>query len=701
MSSKLKRATLSFFSASCLFLWTPLYAVYLSLNDINFSVTDFFIVSLAITALGTAVFFMISTALSRIGLYWLASAFLYLVIFWTSISGLILPLAAPAGMKSPEELPINFVNLALTATLSLVLTLLTFTKLKPATQVFVIVLIVSSLGTATPALYGTGSSASRFSSLSKNDNVIVLSFDGLAGTIAKQAIEANPQLKSKFQDFIFYDNTISLAPATTASMRSELYGNTNFRELASDSKTLKDKLSNKVNSITREQQNAADVMTYGMYSSFNKTPSDVILPGTILGRSLDEKISLTLSFYPHIAARLATPVVAALVNEQVRAIQLNYLRDEKAERVANHKGASWDALSTLQSDELVALTQELHSTNSSRTIRYMHFLHTHFPVDLDETCHYRSASAEWFNSNQNYQGLVNETLCALQQTANFIDKLKELGLYDKTLFIVKSDHGATADYFYDAPDDNKLDGIQFNGNPLWGYNRYRPLLMIKPYAHQQASIDYTNLPASLSDLAKTLCTHAQQQQDCTEYKGLDLLNPTSEDSASSLYIDIVKDDSSTFEFDTQTTAILPRAVNFEQSLESTKKVSMDNPIANFKQRKHDLDSIRMALETYHQAKGAYPISAGFDGIHSDWGRSAEDWIPNLAPFLVGPLPRDPEFSTTALPQYLYWSNGVDYKLIAHGTAQSCAVASKINPELVDPVRQCYAFGYWTKDGQTH
>ena len=98
----------------------------------------------------------------------------------------------------------------------------------------------------------------------------------------------------------------------------------------------------------------------------------------------------------------------------------------------------------------------------------MHFLHTHFPVDLDENCKYRSDSAEWFNNNQNYQGLVNETHCALQQTANFIDKLKELNLYDKTTFVVKSDHGATADYFSDAPDDNILDGIQFNGNALWG-----------------------------------------------------------------------------------------------------------------------------------------------------------------------------------------------------------------------------------------
>lgn len=700
MPSKLKTATLSFCAASCLFLWVPLYSVYLSLNDVNFSIRDFFTISLTITLICSILFYTISITLPNVKLKWLASGILYTIIFWSSVSGLIFPLSAPAGMSSPEKLPINFLNLALTAAIALPLTLLTFTKLKPATQIFAAVLIVSSLSTALPALYSTGSSASRFSSLSKDDNVIVLSFDGLAGVIAKQIIDENPVLKDKFRDFVFFDNVISLAPATIASLRSELYGNINFREIGNNSKNIQNNLTNRTNSISREQSQFSDVMTYGMYSSFNQVPSDIIFPGTILGSNLDENISLTLNFYPHIAARIGTPVFAKFISERVHNIQQNYLRDEKAERIANHKGASWDALSTLQSEELTALTQSLHSSNSPRTIRYMHFLHTHFPVDLDENCKYRSDSAEWFNNNQNYQGLVNETHCALQQTANFIDKLKELNLYDKTTFVVKSDHGATADYFSDAPDDNILDGIQFNGNALWGYNRYRPLLMLKPQANHQDSIIYTHEPASLSDLAKTLCTHAQQPINCDSYNGLDLLNLTNDDSAQTLYMDIVKDESSTFDFDTQDTISLPRDIDFERALKLTKKVTLDNPIATFKQRKRDLDRIRAALEQYFQANGTYPISAGFDGIHSDWGRSAENWIPGLAPFLTAPLPRDPQLSTTALPQYLYWSNSVEYKLIAHGTPQSCAIALQLNPELVDPVRQCYAFGYWTQNAST-
>ncbi|USW02761.2 sulfatase-like hydrolase/transferase [Pseudomonas pergaminensis] len=671
----------------------------MSLDDINFSVRDFFLISLIITLLASKILYIASTLFAKIKLQWLAYGVLYLIIFWSSISGLIFPLAAPAGMISPEELPINFVNLALTGTASIVLTLLTYTKLKPATHIFVLILMITSLGSAAASLYGTGSSPARFSELSKTDNVIVLSFDGLAGVVAKQVIEENPDLKSAFRDFQFYDNVISLAPATTASLRSEVYGNINFRVLSPESKELQKQLTGKINSIAREQNLPSDVMTYGMYSTFNPVLSNVIVPGTIMTSDFDEKVSLTLSFYPHIAARVATPIIAAIVSDEVHALQLNYLRDKKAERAANHKGAAWDALSTLQSDELVTLTQNLHSTNSPRNVRYMHFLHTHFPVDLDEKCQYRSDDAEWFNSNQNYQGLINETHCALQQTADFINKLRALGLYDKTLLVVKSDHGATADYFDDAPSDKKMEGTQFNGNALWGYNRYRPLLMIKPYSAANEMIEYNHQAASLSDLARTLCEQSPKPQTCQEYKGLNLLIPSEEDSAPVLYMDVVKDDSSTFDFDTQMTINLPRSMSFEQALKDTGKVSLDNPIATFKQRKSDLDEIHTALENYHNVHGAYPQSSGFDGIHSDWGRSSENWISGLVPAFTEALPRDPEMSTTALPQYLYWSNGTDYKLIAHGTPQSCSFASQLNPEMVDPVRQCYAFGYWSKNAE--
>lgn len=362
-----------------------------------------------------------------------------------------------------------------------------------------------------------------------------------------------------------------------------------------------------------------------------------------------------------------------------------------------HKGAAWDALNTLQSEELSDLTKKLHISDAQRSIRYMHFVHTHFPVDLDENCTYRSDDQEWFDNNQNYQGLTNETHCALRQAANFVDKLKDLGVYNNSLFVIKSDHGAKVSYFSNDPNNNIADGYEINENTEWGYNRYRPLLMIKPYLASNDALTYSNKLVSLGDLAKTLCLHSPKNTKCEQYKGLDLLNSPSPDTAPTLYIDVAKDASSSFDFDSQMTIQVSREDDFVHALKSTKKVSLVNPtVRTYEQRRLDLTNIQSALAKYHDANGSYPVSEMYDGLHSDWGRSTEDWIPKLAPRFIKTLPRDPGLSNASAPQYLYRSDGVNYKVIAHGVPQSCADAIRFNPELVDPARRCSAFGYWTE-----
>lgn len=695
MSTISKRLALSSLAASTLFLWTPLFVVYLALSDVNFSIKEFFLFSLILTAVATSLLFFASTILAWLRLTWLASGALYFVIFWTCLSGLLLPLAGQAGMVSPEDLPINYQNLVAVGSLALILTLLTYTKIKSATQVFVLILLSTSLGSAAYTLIETGASMSRFSGLSKNDNIIILSFDGVAGNLAKQVIEEHPDLKRAFKDFVFYDNTISIAPATVASLRAEVYGNINFRALGSVSGEVDKQLTEKTNSIKREQLASSDVMTYGVYSVFNDVLPDVIIPGTLIDNGFSEQASIALSFYPHIAARVGSPLLAQFLIDKLQTVRQNYLHDSRAERTLVHQGAPWDAQNTLQRDDLVALTQNLHVTDSRRTVRFMHFLHTHFPVDFDESCTYRSDSTEWFNSNQNTQGLLNETYCALQQTAAYIDKLKTLGIYDQTTLIVKSDHGAPANYFESDPD-----GITFNGHPLWGYNRYRPLLMIKAPSTTHESVIYNGEIRSLADLAKTLCLHAPSTSQCTEYTGVDLFSSTPQHDDNLLYLDIVKDQTSSFDFDTQKTVAIPRDNDFLSSLKSSKAITFRAAeITRYDQRVQDLTEIRDALEKYRQVKGSYPLSQGFDGLYSIWGRSASDWIPGLAPTFIKKLPRDPELSEEKTPQYIYRSNGAGYKLLAHGANASCQIASRLNPELIDPLRKCFAFGYWSEGAQ--
>lgn len=110
-------------------------------------------------------------------------------------------------------------------------------------------------------------------------------------------------------------------------------------------------------------------------------------------------------------------------------------------------------------------------------------------------------------------------------------------------------------------------------------------------------------------------------------------------------------------------------------------------------RRQDILKVQHALEAFHAAHGCYPASEGWQGVKTLWGKADVDWIPELTPKYIISLPADPRPGGNPEHQYLYFSNGEDYKLIAHGTEDAQAVA-KLFPHLIDPKRP-HAYGVWT------
>ncbi len=116
---------------------------------------------------------------------------------------------------------------------------------------------------------------------------------------------------------------------------------------------------------------------------------------------------------------------------------------------------------------------------------------------------------------------------------------------------------------------------------------------------------------------------------------------------------------------------------------------------NLHKRLQDLKQVREALASYYTEHKVFPISQGFDGLYTKWGKSGEHWIVGLVPDYIQVLPRDPRQSDVPDQQYLYKSDGKAYKLIAH-TPEDCNRVSKHYPEMIDPARDCWAYGYWTE-----
>lgn len=116
----------------------------------------------------------------------------------------------------------------------------------------------------------------------------------------------------------------------------------------------------------------------------------------------------------------------------------------------------------------------------------------------------------------------------------------------------------------------------------------------------------------------------------------------------------------------------------------------------------DLREVSKALELYYDSNGSYPSSAAgsgsWDGLYTCWGDASTNWIPGLTPSFISTLPRSPNNSTSCGDNYIYNSNGVDYKLIWHN-GENCAFVRAKYPTVADPARNCWAYGFWTPGAQ--
>ena len=112
----------------------------------------------------------------------------------------------------------------------------------------------------------------------------------------------------------------------------------------------------------------------------------------------------------------------------------------------------------------------------------------------------------------------------------------------------------------------------------------------------------------------------------------------------------------------------------------------------------ELTVLRRALGEYYRENGSYPSTRDrTDGYRSCWGKSTADWIPDLAPRYVKELPRDPRKNDKCDEQYFYMSDGKSYKLLAHKGLYLSEVR-RLFPEMIDPRRPGYAYGFWSAAG---
>jgi hypothetical protein len=122
------------------------------------------------------------------------------------------------------------------------------------------------------------------------------------------------------------------------------------------------------------------------------------------------------------------------------------------------------------------------------TLKFLHSRSTHTPYVLDTAC----AVAE-----NSLAHLGSQSRCALRAVAVLLNRLKQAGIYDRSLILVVADHGLNPGMFRSDRPGSHQQWVHRAGAA-------HPLFLLKPL-HARGALRRENAPVSLTDVGATLC----------------------------------------------------------------------------------------------------------------------------------------------------------------------------------------------------
>ncbi|HEV2510143.1 sulfatase-like hydrolase/transferase [Bosea sp. (in: a-proteobacteria)] len=332
--------------------------------------------------------------------------------------------------------------------------------------------------------------APDFNSLSRKKNIIHLLPDSMQADAVIEVLDADKAFREKFKGFRLFPNHIGMFPFTAPSLTTMMTGAPHDLTKGYVLDEVEAKLDDE--SITTELAKDGFRIHYvglGKYFCGTRYVSCVVanfgqLEAPDVGNSTSEDI-WNLALLLDLSALRAAPVSLS------QAIFSSY-QWPISSRVRRHFQFS------LTPDPLIVDWARSLTVDDSASPRYYfyHYIGTHRPLRWDGNCR-RMAQPSISREAQ-----LGQTRCVLQNIAALIDRLRELGVYDQTAFVISADHGTGI-----------LGGDTHGDNGKFVVDRAtiavaRPILMVKSL-NDQNDLLYSNSPTSVIDIPDILLSLAK------------------------------------------------------------------------------------------------------------------------------------------------------------------------------------------------
>ncbi len=284
-------------------------------------------------------------------------------------------------------------------------------------------------------------------SFSKDSNTLVMMMDSFQSNMFADILEKHPKIKQDFSGFVYYPNTLSHGWRTVLSM-STIAGGEDFQIQHIPQQQGYEKIKNENLNLAYIPKNMSYLRnmemvkkykhSYNVFNPsyvkcdlFNTGKDSLCFRGVITNQQLLEKKNKILeegyrdSSYQHAFFFAKLSWILSLPHQAKSTISSLFPSSSFEEYDSHLRDYS----------QLKNMINFSNADSEKKTFKFISNKLTHESFVINDRC---QVVNEIFTG---YQGVFNTDYCALQLLADFLDRLKTIGVYDQTKIIIVSDHG--------------------------------------------------------------------------------------------------------------------------------------------------------------------------------------------------------------------------------------------------------------------
>ena len=284
-------------------------------------------------------------------------------------------------------------------------------------------------------------------SFSKESNVIVIMLDMFQGSIFSDMLKKYPNLKQELKGFTYYPNTLSNGDNTWLST-SALLGGAKFQINHRPAYKNKDisfkEYAYLYNMKMANKYNHSYLMYNPQYANcdfITNYKNSLCLKG--YEAKLDDRLLLDIKkikSFQSSSLQGSEYMKTAIIFSKISFVisMPHHLKRFVSARIDHFKELSAYFSNTRYYSQLKNMSEFANLTSDKKTFKFIQNGITHKKWSINDECKVVQTYIKGYN------GAFNSSYCSMKLLITFFDKLKDLGIYDKTKIIIVSDHGASS-----------------------------------------------------------------------------------------------------------------------------------------------------------------------------------------------------------------------------------------------------------------